>query len=65
MCPDISAGLPKLPGNVEKPALQKAEMEWKAEKASSSSNVMPNVPWMSLQMASIPAPSIASVKPRM
>ena len=32
------------PGNVENPALQKAEIEWKAEKASSSCTSIPSVP---------------------
>ena len=34
----ITIEFPKLPESVEKPALQKAEMEWKAAKASSSSD---------------------------
>ena len=34
----------KLPESVEKPALQKAEIEWKAAKPNSPSRVIPNVP---------------------
>ena len=39
----ITIEFPKLPESVEKPALQKAEMEWKAAKASSSSRFIPSV----------------------
>ena len=40
----ITIGFPKLPESVEKPALQKAEIEWKAAKPNSPSRVIPNVP---------------------
>ncbi|CCZ88234.1 unknown [Phocaeicola plebeius CAG:211] len=59
----MTAGFPIPPGRVEKPALQKAETEWKAEKKSSSCKVIPSVPCTLNQITAIPIPSIASVKP--
>ncbi len=53
-------------GKVEKPALQKAEMEWNIENAISSSMVYPgNVVCMSKKIISAPTASMESVKTRM
>ena len=60
----ITIGFPKLPESVEKPALQKAEIEWKAAKASSPSKVIPSVPWMLNQIEIMPIPSITNVNPK-
>lgn len=55
--------IPHPSGQSGKPALQKADTEWKAEKKSSSCKVIPNVPCTLSQITTIPTPSIASVKP--
>ena len=55
--------MPRPPGKVENPALQKAETEWKAANASSSSQSMPKLPCTSASNKAVPAISMANVKP--
>ena len=63
LCPDMIILLPSEPGMVENPALQKADMEWKAEKPSSCFKVIPREPCISSHIASIPMLSKVKVKP--
>ena len=58
-----TSSLPKFPYKVENPALQKAEMEWKAEKANSSSISITIVPCILKKITPITAASIANVNP--
>lgn len=54
----------QITGKCRETCITKAEIEWKAAKASSPSKVIPSVPWMLNQIEIMPIPSITNVNPK-